>query len=70
MIIDTRSGGLGSRFYNYGDDGEYAQWLKNYPEAEFDVMMTSQHTCLKDDILGSRNEKYSLLVSCEVLTQE
>ena len=70
MIIDTGSGGLGPSFYNYGDDGKYAQWLKDYPESKFNVMMTSYHACLRDDILNSRNEEYSLLEPCEVLTKE
>ena len=40
-IIDTGSGDLGPSFYNYGDDWEYVQWLKDYPESEFNVMTMS-----------------------------
>ena len=69
-IIATRSGDLGSSFYNYGDDGEYVQWLRDYPELEFDVMTTSHHACLRDDILSARSEEYSLLELCDVLTEE
>ena len=69
-IIDTGSGGLGHRFYNYGDDGKYVQWLRDYLESEFDVMTTSHHACLREDILNSKSEEYSLLEPCEVLTEE
>ena len=69
-IIDTKSGGLGPSFYNYGDDEEYAQWLRNYPESEFHVMTMSHHTYLKDDIFSVRSEEYSLLKPCEVFTEE
>ena len=33
-------------------------------------MTTSHHACLRDVILSSMNEKYSLLEPCEVLTEE
>ena len=69
-IIDTGSDGLSPSFYDYRDDGEYAQWLKDYPKSKFDVMMTSHHACLRDDILDSRSGEYSLLEPCEVLTKE
>ena len=69
-IIDTGLGGLGPSFYNYWDDGEYVQWLRNYLKSEFDVMMTSYHACLRDDIFNSRSEEYFLLEPCWVLTKE
>ena len=69
-ILDSGSGGLGPSFYHYGDDGEYAQWLREYPESEFDMMATSYHACLSDDILKARSEEYSLLEPCEVFIEE
>ena len=69
-IIDSGLGGLGLNFYDYGDNGEYAQWLRDYPELEFDVMVTSHHACLSDKILSSKGEEYSLLEPCEVFTEE
>jgi hypothetical protein len=69
-IIDSDSGGLGPNFYHYRNDGEYVQWLREYPESELDVMVTSHHTCLSDKILSSMSEKYSLLEPCEVLTED
>ena len=60
-IIDSGSGFLGTSFYYRGDDGDYAQWLKKYPESKFDVMVTSHHVGLNDDILRSRSEEYFLL---------
>ena len=69
-IMDSESGGLDPSFYHYGDNGEYAQWLRDYPESEFDVMVTSHHAGLSDDILSSRSEEYSLLEPCDVLTEE
>ena len=69
-IIDSGSGSLGPSCYHYGDNGEYAQWLRNYPESEFDVMMTSYHAYLNDEVISSRGEDYSLLEPCEVLTEE
>ena len=57
-------------FYDHGDDGEYVQWLKEYPESEYDIMTISHHLCLTDDILNGRSEEYSLLEPCEVLTKE
>ena len=44
--------------------------MRDYSESKFDVMTTSHHACLRDDIFYSRSEKYSLLESCEVLTEE
>ena len=69
-IIDSGSGFLGTSFYNRGDNGDYAQWLRKYPDSKFDVMVTSHHVCLSNDILRSRSEEYSLLEPCEVLTEE
>ena len=37
-ILDSGLCSLGPSFYHYGDDGEYAQWLREYPKSEFDVM--------------------------------
>jgi hypothetical protein len=68
--MDSGSGSLGPSFYHWGDNGEYAQWLKDYPESEYHVMVTSYHPCLNDKRLSSRSEKYSLLKPCEVLTEE
>ena len=69
-IIDSGSGGLGPSFYHYGDDGEYAQWLTDYSESEFDVMVMFHHACLSDERLSSRNGEYFLLEPCEMLTEE
>ena len=69
-IIDSGSGFLGPSFDHYGDNGDYAQWLREYPKSEFDVMAMSYYTCLSDEILSLRSEKYSLLEPCEVLTEE
>ena len=69
-IIDSGSGGLSPSFYHYGDDGEYAQWLRDYPELEFNVIVTSQHACMNDEGLSSRSDEYSLLEPYEVLTEE
>ena len=63
-------GSLGPSFYNNGDDGEYVQWLKKYPELEYDIMTMSHHPCLSDDILSARSKEYPLLEPCEVLTEE
>ena len=69
-VIDLASGFLGPSFYHCEDDGDYAKWLKEYLHSEFDVMVTSHHACLSDDILRSRSGDYSLLEPCEVLTKE
>lgn len=69
-IMNSSSGGLGPRFYHYGDNGEYAQWVKKYPESEFDILATSHHPCLSDERLNSSSEDYLSLEPCEVLTEE
>ena len=63
-IIDSGSGFLGPSFYHRGYDGDYAQWLREYAESEFDVMVTSHHVCLSDDIIRSKSGEYSLLEPC------
>ena len=68
--LDARLGHLGPSFYHWSDNGEYAQWLKEYPELVCDVMVTSHHELLKDDMDTSRTEEYKLLKPCEVLTEE
>ena len=69
-IVSSSSGSLGPQFYHHEDDGEYAQWLKEYPESEFDILATSHHPCLSDERLSSRSEDYLSLELCEVLTEE
>ena len=64
------SGSLGPKFYDHGDDGEYVQWLREYPESEYDIMTISRYSCLTDDILNARSQEYSLLEHCKVLTEE
>ena len=44
-------GSLGPKFYDHGDDGEYVQWLKEYPESEYNIMTMSHNSCLSDDIV-------------------
>ena len=44
--------------------------MRNYPELEFDMMVTSHHACLSDEILSLRSEEYYLLEPYEVLTEE
>ena len=65
-----RLGHLGPSFYHWNDNGEYAQWLKDYSESVCDEMMISHHECLKDDKNRSNTEDYVLLEPCEVLTEE
>ena len=50
-FINLGSGFLVSSFYHYMDNGDYAQWVRKYHECKFDVMVTSHHACLSDDIL-------------------
>ena len=38
---ESSSGFLGPNFYHWNDDGEFAQWLREYPESVYDIMMTS-----------------------------
>ena len=68
--IDSGSGFLGPSFYHHGDDGEFAHWLREYPESLFDVMTTSHYECLSDQMDRSRLEEYALLEPCEVFTEE
>jgi hypothetical protein len=68
-IMDSRSGSLGPSFYHWDDNGEYTQWLREYLESEYDMMVTSHHACLSDEILSLKREEYSLLEPCEVLTE-
>ena len=67
---DIRLGHLGPSSYHWSDNGEYAQWLKDYLELMYDVMMISYHECLKNDRHKSTAEEYALLEPCEVLTEE
>ena len=68
--IDIELGHLGPSFYYWSDNGEYAQWLKEYSDSVCDVMVTSHHEYLRDDMDGSKREEYSLLEPCEVFTEE
>ena len=68
--LDSGSEGLGPNFYHYEDNWEYAQWLREYPESEFDVIVTSHQLGLGNEILGASLEEYSLLEPWEVLTEE
>ena len=69
-VIASASEFLGLNFYHCEDDGNYAQWLKEYSESDFDVMVMSHHACLGDDIFRSKSKKYSLLEPREVLTKD
>ena len=61
---------LGPSLYHWSDDGEYAKWLKEYPDSVCDVMATSHHECLRDGSDNSKEEGYALLEPCEILTKE
>lgn len=61
---------LGPNLYHWGDNGEYATWLKEYPESVCDVMIISHQEGLMDDKESSREENYALLEPCEILTEE
>ena len=63
-------GRLGPGFYHWSDNGNYAQWLKDYPDSVCDVMVTSHHEYLRDDVDSSKMEEYASLEPCEVLTEE
>ena len=39
---------LGPNLYHWSDDGEYAKWLKEYPDSVWDVMVIPHHECLRD----------------------
>ena len=41
----SSSGFLGPSFYNQEDDGDFASWLRQYPESISNVMMMS-HSCI------------------------
>jgi hypothetical protein len=66
--MDLGSGSLGPNFYHYGDNGNYAQWLREYPESEFDVM--THQVGLGNEILSASLGECSLFEPCEVLTEE
>ena len=61
---------LGPSFYNQEDDGDFAYWLRQYPEFISDVMMMSHSYILQDDMSSSHREDYLSLESCEFLTEE
>ena len=69
-FIDLALGFLGPSFYHYGDNGDYAQWLREYPELEFDVIVTSHHVCLSDERFCLRRGEYYLLEPYEALTEK
>lgn len=68
--MEVGSSSLGPRLYHWIDNDNYAQWLRNYPELAYDMMVTSYHKTLRDEMDSSRNEEYSLLESCEVFTDD
>lgn len=41
--MDSGSGSFGPSFYHWEDNGEYAQWLGDYLESEYDVMVIFYH---------------------------
>ena len=62
--VDSRestSGSLGPSFYDREDNGEYAQWLREYPESICDVLMISQHITHEHDMGSPREMNCSLL---------
>ena len=69
-ITDLISSSLGPNFYHWRDNGRYAQWLRDYPKSEYDVLMKSHHACLSNERLSLRKEIYFLLEPGEVLTKE
>jgi len=48
----------------------YAQWLKDYHELVYDVMVTSHHACLSDEKDNSKRDECSILEPYEVFTEE
>jgi len=70
VVIDSGSGSLGPNFYNYGDNGDYSQWLREYPESEVDVMVTFHQVGLGSEFPSVSLGEGSLLEPCEVLTEE
>ena len=68
--IYSSSGFLGPSFYNQEDDGDFAYWLKQYPESISDVMMMSHSHILQDDSSSSPKGNYLSLEPCEILTEE
>ena len=53
-IIDSRSRSLDPRFSRWGDNGEYDQWLRDYSDSEYDMMVMFHHGCLSDERLSSK----------------
>ncbi|PTQ27291.1 hypothetical protein MARPO_0207s0002 [Marchantia polymorpha] len=47
--LDVGSGSLDPSFYSRSDDGEFAQWLRDYPESGCDAMMISHHKISKKE---------------------
>ena len=70
VTMDSRLSNLGPSLYHLSDNGEYARWLKDYPDSICDVMVTSHLECLKEGRNVLRKEERSLLEPCEVLTEE
>ena len=64
------SGFLGPSFYNQDVDGDFAHWLRQYPESISDVMIMSHSCILQDDMSSSHGEDYLSLEPWEVLTEE
>jgi hypothetical protein len=61
MTIDSRSCSLGHSIYHWSDNGEYSQWLRDYSESVYDIMVTSHHASLSDEKHSSKMIEYSLL---------
>ena len=62
--IGSGSAFLGPTFYNHEDDGEFAHWLRQYPEFIYDVMMTTHREILRDVMPSSKREDYLFLEPC------
>lgn len=50
--MDSASGRLGPNFYDGGDNVEYAQRWRKYPESKCDVLLISHHITFGHDISG------------------
>ena len=67
---NTKLISLGLIFYHWSDDGEYANWLKEYPDSMCDVMVTSHHECLRVGSNNSGNVELALVEPSEILIEE
>ena len=52
----SSSGLLGPSLYNQEDDGNFAYWLRQYPESISDIMMMSHSDILRDDMSSYRGK--------------